>query len=53
MATKKWVLDKEQKDIIDAMIDFTEENRTAFIARFKERTGKEINESSVDKLRDL
>lgn len=50
----KWVVrNKLQKEMIDAMIAFAEENWTAFNMRFEERAGHEIDETIFESLTDI
>lgn len=46
-------IDKRQKEILDAMIDFVEENWEAFNSRFEERTGHTIDEGMFESLNAL
>lgn len=53
MSVRKWILNDSQKEILESMIDFVEENWTAFDARFEERTKRPINESVFESLSTL
>ncbi len=46
-------IDKRQKEILAAMIDFVEENWVAFNSRFEERTGHSIDEGMFESLNAL
>lgn len=51
---EKWVIKNIlQKEIIDAMVDFVEENWQAFDARFEERTGHVVDEGVFESLREI
>lgn len=53
MSTGKWILNDSQKEILEAMIAFAEENWEAFDARFEDRTGHAIDESVFESLSNL
>ena len=43
----------EQRYILDALIDFAEENWTAFSALYEERTWKEIDKETVSTMTQI
>lgn len=46
-------IDERQKEILDAMINFIEENWAAFNSLFEERTGHAIDEDMFESLNVL